>query len=142
MSVYVHPKAVIDPQNSMGRQDHKCFNKNLYVKLAGFLSAYGLLWLPDINQLTQLTVCNAYKVNKCLQTFEKKTCSIFTVFILGYLSTAILIFFFLADFLIVFFLGKDISYCHMLVLNLPQYKLTFIAYTNNIKNLIPVPDKK
>ena len=102
----MHPKAVIDPQNSMGRQDHKCFNKNLYVKLAGFLSAYDLLLLPDINQLTQLTVCNAYKVNKCLQTFEKKTCSIFTVFILGYLSTAILIFFFLGRFFNCILFGK------------------------------------
>ena len=75
---------------------------------------------------------------------KKHSCSIFNVFVHGYLSATMFIFF-LADFLT---LGKALanffaSKCSVLdvagVLNPLQYTPTWIAYTNN---LIQVPGKR
>ena len=70
----------------------------------------------------------------CFIMKEKKLlCSIFTVFVLGYLSAAM--FFFLAYFLTVFWKGASYFFdtkCSILdvagVLNRPQYAPTWIAY--------------
>ena len=48
----------------------------MWVKFAGLFSAYDLLLVPGINQLSQLIVCKVYKVNNHLQMFEKKTLQI------------------------------------------------------------------
>ena len=83
----------------------------------------------------------------CFTLKEKKhSCSIFTVFLYGYLSAAMFIFFF-ADFLTVFFekaLGNFfVTKCSILdvagILDPPQYAPTWITYTNN---LIQVLDKR
>ena len=70
---------------------------------------------------------------------RKKTCSIFTVFVRGYFSAAMFIFF-LRRFLNCFFgkvLGNFfVTKCSILDVggfpNLPQYAPTWIAYTNNL----------
>ena len=65
---------------------------------------------------------------------KKNLCSIFTVFVGGYLSTAVPIFW------------KATNYCHKIlslrcrrVLNPPQYALTKMAYRNT---LIQVADER
>ena len=50
--------------------------RSYMVKFAGVFSTYDLLLPPGINQLTQLNMHKIYKINNCIQTFEKTTTNI------------------------------------------------------------------
>ena len=122
-------------------------------------TAYDLILSPDINQLTQLTVCEVYKVNNHLQTFEKKTTveknnTWFTRLVLFWKKKSFMQYFYciyswvfvycnvhlFSEHISELFFRKSLAnpFCHRIsildiarVLN-PQYPPAWTAYTDNL----------